>query len=85
MLSALSEYKLFNQLTDDKILDWSKFKQIADDILKCFKMENKYHNRVENIVRKRETACYKQFLLISLFSRAARYIFLVCQNAVLCG
>ena len=27
--------KLLNQLPDDKILDWSKLKQIADDILKC--------------------------------------------------
>ena len=26
---------LFNPLPDDKILDWSKMKQIADDILKC--------------------------------------------------
>ena len=25
----------FNPLPDDKILDWSKFKQIADDILMC--------------------------------------------------
>ena len=25
----------FNPLSDDKILDWSKLKQIADDILKC--------------------------------------------------
>ena len=25
----------FNLLPDDKILDWSKLKQIADDILKC--------------------------------------------------
>ena len=24
-----------NPLPDDKILDWSKLKQIADDILKC--------------------------------------------------
>ena len=24
-----------NQLTDDKILDWSKLKQITDNILKC--------------------------------------------------
>ena len=27
--------KLFNPLPDDKILDWTKLKQIADDILKC--------------------------------------------------
>ena len=26
---------LFNSLPNDKILDWSKLKQIADDILKC--------------------------------------------------
>ena len=27
--------RVFNPLPDDKILDWSKLKQIADDILKC--------------------------------------------------
>ena len=26
----------FNPLPDDKILDWSKLKLIADNILKCF-------------------------------------------------
>ena len=25
----------FNPFTHDKILDWSKMKQIAEDILKC--------------------------------------------------
>ena len=28
-----------NQLPDDKILDWSKLKQIADNILKCIPNE----------------------------------------------
>ena len=28
-----------NPLTDDKLLDWSKLKQIADDILKCIQNE----------------------------------------------
>ena len=27
--------KIGNPLPDDKILDWSKLKQIADDFLKC--------------------------------------------------
>ena len=27
----------------NKILDWSKLKQIVDDILKCFKVKNMYH------------------------------------------
>ena len=30
----------FNPLPDDKILDWSKLKQIADDIWKCVLNEN---------------------------------------------
>ena len=30
----------FNPLSDDKILDWAKLKQI-EDILSAFKMENK--------------------------------------------
>ena len=30
---------LFNPLPDDKILDWSKLKQIADDILKHIRNE----------------------------------------------
>ena len=33
--SGLVDGMVFNPLPDDKILDWSKFKQIADDILKC--------------------------------------------------
>ena len=28
-------YDFYNSLPDDKILDWSKLKQIADNILKC--------------------------------------------------
>ena len=34
---------VINPLPDDKILDWSKLQQIADDILNSFKMESKYH------------------------------------------
>ena len=58
---------MFNPLIDDKILDWSKLKQIAD-ISKCILNESKCHYffyRVENIVRKGEIACNKQFLLFS--------------------
>ena len=56
---------LFNSLPDNKILDWSKLKQIADDILKCIQNEKEVSFRVENIVRKGEIACYKQFLFFS--------------------
>ena len=60
-----------NPLPDNKILDWSKLKQIADKILKCI---------VENVVRIGEIACYKQFLLFS-----QSYVSLVRQNAALYG
>ena len=33
---------MFNPSPDDTLLDWSKLKQIADDILKCIQMENEY-------------------------------------------
>ena len=65
---------------DDKILVWSKLKQIADDIIKC--IQNK-KNRVENIGRKGEIACFKQFLF---FSQCFPKLCLeVRQNAALCG
>ena len=54
---------VLNPLLDDKILDWSILKQIADEILKCIKNEKKVPYRIENIVRKGDIACYKQFLL----------------------
>ena len=40
-------------------------------------------HRAENIVRKEEIACYKQFLLFSKVFHS--YISLVRQNAALCG
>ena len=52
-------------INPDKNLDWSKLKEIADNILKCIKNEKYLPHRVENIVRKGEIACYKQFLLLS--------------------
>ena len=57
----------FNPLPDDKILDWSKLeKKLQTTFKSAFKMENKsVPYRVENIMRKTEIACYKQFLLFS--------------------
>ena len=34
-VTFISANRHFNSLSDDKILDWSKLKQIADEILKC--------------------------------------------------
>ena len=38
---VVSEVWSLNPFTDEKILDWFKLKQIADDILNAFKMKNK--------------------------------------------
>ena len=35
LVKSKDKDSLINPLPDDKILHWSKFKQIADDILKC--------------------------------------------------
>ena len=53
---------LLNPLPDDKILDWSKLKQIADN----FEFDvntRKFSKLVENTVGKGEIARYEQFLL----------------------
>ena len=34
-LKKKDQYHFLNPLPDDKILDWSHLKQIADDTLKC--------------------------------------------------
>ena len=68
--SLISHYcisALFNPLPDHNFLDWSKLKQTAYDILKCILDEYKVPYRIENIVRKEEIACYKQFLLFSQY------------------
>ena len=81
--ATLYDKGLVNPLPDDKILDWSKLKQTADDILKCIQNGKQVPCRVENIVRKGEIACHKQFLHFSqCFPQL--YIF-SAQNVVMCG
>ena len=50
-------------LPDDKILDWSKLKQFADDNFKFDENSRKFSKRVQNTVGKGEIARYEQFLL----------------------
>ena len=57
------DYVLFNQLLDDKILDWSKLKQSADDNFEVDVNSRKFSKVVEKTVGKGEIARYKQFLL----------------------
>ena len=57
------QYKSFNPLPDDKIFDWSKLKQFADDNFKFDENSRKFSKWVENTVGKGEIAHYEQFLL----------------------
>ena len=74
---------LVNLLQDNNILDWSKLKEIADDILKCTKVKNKC-NRALKTLREKE-----KLLVTSNFSFSHNvfhsYISLARQNAELCG
>ena len=52
-----------NSLSNDKILDWSKLKAIADDKIDVNEKLKFDMGRVENIVGKGENAGYQHFLL----------------------
>ena len=54
---------MFNPLPDDKILDWSNLKQLADDCFQFDENSRKFSKWVENTVDKGEIARYEQFLL----------------------
>ena len=53
----------FNLLPDDKILDWSKLKQSADNNFEFDVNSRKFSKLVENTVGKGELARHEQFLL----------------------
>ena len=69
MSSALEESKKFvvwesvNPLPDDKMLDWSKMKQSADDNFEFDVNSRKFTKLVENTVGNGEIAPYEQFIL----------------------
>ena len=54
---------LFNPLPDNKVLDWSKLKQSADNNFEFDVNSRKFSKLVKNTVGKGEIAHYKQFLL----------------------
>ena len=53
----------FSPFPNNKILDWSKFREFADDNFKFDEMGSKVSKRVENTVGKGKIARYEQFLL----------------------
>ena len=53
---------IFNPLSDDKILDFSKLKEFADDDFKFDENARTLSKQAENTVGKGEIAHYEQFL-----------------------
>ena len=60
---------MIKSLPDDKILDWSKWKEIADDIFKCIQNGKQVPCKVENIEGKGEN-CLLQAIspFLTMFS-----------------
>ena len=54
---------VLNSLPNDKILDWSKLKALADDNINLAEKLKFVLERVENIAGKGENAGYQHFLL----------------------
>ena len=63
MKLARTTYIMFSPLPEDKILDWTELKAVANDKLDVAKIMISVYDRVENIVEKGENAGYQQFLL----------------------
>ena len=61
----------FNPLPDNKILDWSKLKQSADDNFEFDVNSRKFSKLVENTVGKGEIARYEQFFLFQQYFQKA--------------
>ena len=63
-----------NPLPDDKILDWSKLKQFANDNFKFDENSRKFSLRVENTMGKGEIATYEKFLLFPQYFQKAYFL-----------
>ena len=69
-MSEVGVILIINFLPNDKFLDWSKFKALADDKINLTETLKFVSGRVENIVGKGENAGYQHFLLFLLFSNS---------------
>ena len=59
-----------NSLPNNKILDWSKLKALADDKINVAQKLKFVSGRIENIVGKGENVGYQHFLLFpTMFSK----------------
>ena len=78
----LQRFDCFNPLPDDKILDWSKLKQSADNNFEFDVNSKNFSKLVENTVGKGEIARYEQFLLFPQCFQ--KRVLQGCQKVSLC-
>ena len=72
--SSVAEWEIsVNPLPNNKILDWSKLKAIADDKMKVLKMVIFVFDMIENIVEKEGNASYQYFLFLPQCFQKAFY------------
>ena len=60
---------MFNSLSNDKMVNWSKFKPFVEPQLNVVEMPKFTFSRVEKIARKGENADYQDFLLLQQFCK----------------
>ena len=82
MFSKFIFLRVINPLPNNKILDFAKFKVLADDKLNIVKMMISLYNRVENTVGKGENAGNQHFLLFPVFSKAFFFRVIKSQDCV---
>ena len=62
-MKEIRRWTALNSLPNDNFLDWSEFKELADDKINMTEKLKFELGRVENIVGKGENAGYQHFLL----------------------
>ena len=63
MFQNVSFFQNPNPFPNNKILDWSKLKEFADDVFRFYENGRMFFKRAENTVGKEELARYEQFLV----------------------
>ena len=81
--SLNSSYSYFNSLPNDKILDRSKLKALADDKINVAQKLKFVSWMVEDILGKGETAGYQHFLLFAQYFQKSFLVGVIkCRDCV---
>ena len=73
LMSWLGIFSDANSFPNDKLLDWSKLKVLADDKMNVNQKQKFFFEWIENIVGKGENAGYKHFFLFPQYFLKASF------------